>query len=656
METVVGIEDNDDGKLEDSGVDRSSSALSSPKQISNPVVYKLVRVEGDGRLVPATDDEVMEVEDFLECENSGMHVVADTGQSLECISIERSSSGKLRLECSEGTTEADLGKLNAKFQYIEQMLQKVKQEEKLRLSCRSPVHSDVNIDSQCSADKFSVMDGKVQSETPYQEIPSIVSSLNYTHSNQSGSTDQCSKPSEGGIESGSSASAVHSNLKPDFSMSDGEICLDKLSIRELHELFKVTFGRETTVKDKQWLKRRISMSLTNSCDVSATTFIVKDNKIVKKIEEDSSASANMNAASLISSETMAEEEDVNFRDSSAVEGCAMEDSQVVSETRLRNGNTEHQLEGENHQTEQGAAKRIRKPTKRYIEELSENESREHNPRLLLSNKSMGLGHLSPTSYVRPARNAFSEARTFITRLDSLGGSGVQIPCVSRVRRCLPRKNIASLMKFHPTGMSETAKLGNKLLGDRGSDAGSAIPDKVLKLRSPLKFHQPPASEPAKEKQCPVTCTTELRQELRPKKTDPYNHISDNDIVTVPTAKGGMRRKHHRAWTLIEVLKLVDGVERCGAGRWSEIKRLSFSSYSYRTSVDLKDKWRNLLKASFAHTPADDGINSRKHGTVPIPEHILVRVRKLAEMNSQVPANFNSSKIAGGVHGDRLGYL
>ncbi|XP_045810671.1 uncharacterized protein LOC123905081 isoform X2 [Trifolium pratense] len=35
--------DNDDGKLEESGVDRSSSALFSPKQISNPVLYKLVQ-------------------------------------------------------------------------------------------------------------------------------------------------------------------------------------------------------------------------------------------------------------------------------------------------------------------------------------------------------------------------------------------------------------------------------------------------------------------------------------------------------------------------------------------------------------------------------------------------------------------------------------
>jgi hypothetical protein len=65
----------------------------------------------------------------------------------------------------------------------------------------------------------------------------------------------------------------------------------------------------------------------------------------------------------------------------------------------------------------------------------------------------------------------------------------------------------------------------------------------------------------------------------------------------PKTKRGGKRKHHRAWTLCEVVKLVDGVARYGAGKWSEIRRLAFSSYSYRTSVDLKDKWRNLIRAS-----------------------------------------------------------
>lgn len=44
MEMLVGFEDNEEGRLEDNGVDRSSSALSSPKKITNPLVYKLVRV------------------------------------------------------------------------------------------------------------------------------------------------------------------------------------------------------------------------------------------------------------------------------------------------------------------------------------------------------------------------------------------------------------------------------------------------------------------------------------------------------------------------------------------------------------------------------------------------------------------------------------
>lgn len=44
METVVGVEGNDEGQVEETGVEKGSSALSSPKQIADPVVYKLVRV------------------------------------------------------------------------------------------------------------------------------------------------------------------------------------------------------------------------------------------------------------------------------------------------------------------------------------------------------------------------------------------------------------------------------------------------------------------------------------------------------------------------------------------------------------------------------------------------------------------------------------
>ena len=79
------------------------------------------------------------------------------------------------------------------------------------------------------------------------------------------------------------------------------------------------------------------------------------------------------------------------------------------------------------------------------------------------------------------------------------------------------------------------------------------------------------------------------------------------------------------------MKLVDGVARFGAGKWSEIRKLSFSSYSYRTSVDLKvcflvhqkltncdfifqsnllfvqDKWRNLIRATQTQLPAQKDV-------------------------------------------------
>lgn len=91
----------------------------------------------------------------------------------------------------------------------------------------------------------------------------------------------------------------------------------------------------------------------------------------------------------------------------------------------------------------------------------------------------------------------------------------------------------------------------------------------------------------KDNQCMAIDRVEPEQNLEAKHGDSSDDASKDNIVTVPTAKGGIRRKHHRAWTLAEVMRLVEGVSRYGAGRWSEIKRLAFASYSYRTSVDLK---------------------------------------------------------------------
>lgn len=52
--------------------------------------------------MPATDDEVMEVEDFLIDDKTEVNVTTDTGKTEECISSGGPSCLKLQLESSEG--------------------------------------------------------------------------------------------------------------------------------------------------------------------------------------------------------------------------------------------------------------------------------------------------------------------------------------------------------------------------------------------------------------------------------------------------------------------------------------------------------------------------------------------------------------------------
>ncbi|KAL5755610.1 hypothetical protein ACOSQ2_020356 [Xanthoceras sorbifolium] len=604
METVVRVEGNNEGKFEETGVEKSSSPLSSPKLGGDQVVYKLVRIEGDGRLVPATDDEIMEVGNLLSDDKIEMHLVGDTGQTGGCICSERTSSGMPQLENSEGlsqseNTEVDAGKSN--------------------------VHLEEN-------------------------DPSSAPSMNESHINQSGSVGECSNPPNELVEGQSSASADCTSLKPDFSKLKGEICLDNLSIKELHETFKATFGRETTVKDKQWLKRRIAMGLTNSCDVSTSSFVIKDNKLVNKDKEEN----NNNLGSDLAKAPAVRTANDSCKDSPINCSGQMENLQIVSGERLRNSSIDDDFGTEDLNTEQRAAKRVRKPTRRYIEELSEVESKEHSGKSIASTKNPGLRQISIKSNVRPFKMA---------RMESFGGSGVQVPYVFRVRRSRPRKNIMALMGFHPSSMSVAATLVKKALVVHNTQPNNESRNEVLKARSaPEQIQQPFTVEPEMNKQFLAVGSIEQGQNMEPKHIDPSGDASDDNVVSVPTGKGGMRRKHHRAWTLSEVMKLVEGVSRYGAGRWSEIKRLAFASYSYRTSVDLKDKWRNLLKASLAQTPPDKRMNSRKHASaMPIPAPILLRVRELAEMQQQVSPNLSSGKLAGStgrnVHETRSsGYL
>ncbi|KAD0988264.1 hypothetical protein E3N88_43464 [Mikania micrantha] len=114
-----------------------------------------------------------------------------------------------------------------------------------------------------------------------------------------------------------------------------------------------------------------------------------------------------------------------------------------------------------------------------------------------------------------------------------------------------------------------------------------------------------------------------------------NYLSeseDDSEMMMKSMTSGNQRKLHRVWTVSEVKKLIDGVAHFGVGKWTHIKKLLFSSSVHRTPVDLKDKWRNLLKASHAIMGSrieDD--QKRSQPWRPLPQSILCRVRELASV-------------------------
>ncbi|GAB2293295.1 hypothetical protein Dimus_027500 [Dionaea muscipula] len=676
--------------------------------MADPVVYKLVRVDTDGRLIPATDDELMEVEDLLENEKDEALSHDDAVQTMDLCPYKEKLPVKSLLEGYGGLLQIDKAevaeeRLNARLEYIEEMLQKVNEEERHHLECESPIHSSACMDienvTSDPCDRFLNSCERPQSGIPLLETSSILSPSSNSRadskSEQSVKLKNLGKEVTGNL---ASASALASS-KPDFSRLKGELNLDKLTIKELQDTFRAAFGRKTFVKDKQWLKRRIAMGLTNSCDVPLTSFIIKDKKIVKEDREESLAVADP------------EDPVAGVVIDCGKELLGINENQMGDVTvEIKQRNSSLGYDNNDHSNDHGAFKRVRKPTRRYIEELSDTGPGEHCGRFISPVKWSGQVNVASKSTFTPAKrprqvdgssdstiNPPPTSNPVVTRRDSLGGAGVQVPCASRMRRCRPRKSIMALTRFQPSGTGMTTKwVENPLdrcnfqlseasedtmleVGGCNSQLDKASDHKILEVEDSISLPEKVSEEdnilevipaPPKDllvigekgdKELAITCNPGIHQDQEPNRMD--SSSNDLDEMTNSTPKVGIRRKHHRAWTLTEVVKLVDGVAKFGAGRWSEIKRLSFASVLYRTPVDLKDKWRNLLKASFAVMPSDAGAAPRKNVSVPLPEPILLKVRDLAKLNGHLPKKLKSCSEASldnngrpYVNQDRSGYL
>ncbi|MCD7446692.1 hypothetical protein HAX54_014463 [Datura stramonium] len=109
-----------------------------------------------------------------------------------------------------------------------------------------------------------------------------------------------------------------------------------------------------------------------------------------------------------------------------------------------------------------------------------------------------------------------------------------------------------------------------------------------------------------------------------------NTSEDDWTIRSETRGTNQDRKHNKYWSTPEVLKLVEGVSKYGVGRWSDIKKMFFQSSMHRSPADLKDKWRNLLRASSQRLQSRRGVDAKKkHGVPSIPHDVLNRVRELA---------------------------
>lgn len=281
--------------------------------------------------------------------------------------------------------------------------------------------------------------GKLQPENAYNEgIPSSLE-LSTIHIVEVGIAQRCSKATN--KDEASSKSSVPKSCTislPDFSILNGEIRLDNFSIRELQEAFRATFGRQTSVKDKLWLKRRIAMGLTNSCYVPDTDFVIKDNKIILNEKEENRKLQPAQTESGSSLDIHVINVSPKKLETSMI--GAISDEQV-SAKRLKTPSSKCNSKDDYYQTEKYAVKRMRKPTKRYIEELSEHEDMECAVKSYSCSKN--LEHVySPSRSSLTIGDVDFPNRIFAARYIPPAGFKFQVPFVLRARRRRPRKDFS----------------------------------------------------------------------------------------------------------------------------------------------------------------------------------------------------------------------
>ncbi|CAJ2656726.1 uncharacterized protein LOC123913371 isoform X2 [Trifolium pratense] len=110
--------------------------------------------------------------------------------------------------------------------------------------------------------------------------------------------------------------------------------------------------------------------------------------------------------------------------------------------------------------------------------------------------------------------------------------------------------------------------------------------------------------------------------------------SSDEELTPKRCRTKDRRKNQRMWTTSEVTKLMDGISEYGVGRWTDIQRFLFSAAGYRTPTDIRDKWRNLLRAcsSQRFNKKEEGEQDDENSPRTLPLSVASRVLELSKIH------------------------
>ncbi|URE02789.1 SANT [Musa troglodytarum] len=504
-----------------------------PSMCQNNFTCKPVQDEIHGALFPASEDEAMEVEHLLlepqiEKDLSNNIMLMGSEHSKECLAIEDFTFAVDYTDC-----KADFGKIYSdaaliqKHEFVDSMLQGVNE---------GNLHGQSNFRSICP-ELF--WDNDCAESLQVKCVSQNTSCLRNFRS------DLQTKSIEIHSDAGEFSDLSNALNSPyDAATPDRDaFFFDDISTDQLPDVFRSTLGWDTSVEGKQSLEHHILFEFQNLTEINKFSSPSQCSSMPNEID-DEMMWIPKKLFDVVSSPFGS-----IFDTTKLVVGIGAEKPvHCGRDVRVGNFSEAHKTRLGDEDSAVITNKRLRKPTRRYIEETSDLKSRCcRETRGLVIQKQRGLH-------------------------------------ASRVQR---RKNAAV------TG-NETIISKDEFLTADESRATYA-------LRFP--------------------------------KSESRNNASEDWTRRVRNEKSGIRRKHHRLWTLPEVMKLIEGVSHYGVGRWTDIKRLLFATSAFRTSVDLKDKWRNLLRASAAqlHDRKQVGPH-KKHVTLPIPQYVMRRIRELSAIH------------------------